>query len=282
MTSFWTLFKEFFKQKSKPAYLIFAIQAAAALVTIIMTMFSAGSMHNPQMFGEKTNVALACFLSFIVVFLGYSFIADFAYLIITSRSNEKINRSQTWRLVPMSDGKMYICNTLSSFVSLIYLVIMQAIVGLIGGLVMYASSNKLRKEVAWVIHHEATVDHWQDVNFGDFFLLLLFMILLGLLWYVIISFLHFTTRAVIDFLPFTSNKFVIFLIRAVVLIAVIYVLSKGINFIDEIGNNPFFLTNDTFASDIGVGVIELLIINIVLGALNYLLIDKFVEAKQNN
>ncbi|GAA3636156.1 hypothetical protein GCM10022297_13500 [Lactobacillus hamsteri] len=281
MTSFWTLFKEFFKQKSKPAYLIFVIQAAAALVTVIMTMFSS-EMQNPQMFGAKINVAVAWFLAFVVTFLGYSFFADFAYLIITSRSNEKINRSQTWRLVPMSNGKMYICNTLSSFVSLVYLAVMQAIVGLVGGLVMYASSSDLREELAKAIHHEATVDHWQDVNFGDLFLLLLFMVLLGLLWYVVISFLHFTTRAVIDFLPFISNKFVIFVIRVVVLVAVVYVLSKGMGFISEIGNNPLFLTDDSFASDIGVGVITLLIMNVVLGALNYILIDKFVEAKQNN
>lgn len=282
MTKFWTLFRELFKQKSKPAYMVFLIQAAAALVTLLISVTSTPHFNNAQMFDNKIPWFSAWILMYIVIFLMFSFIADFAYLLLTAWKNEKINCSQTWRLVPMSDGKIYLCNTLSSFCSFIYLIIMQAIIGLIGCLIAYASSNDIRKAIAQALHREAFIDHWADVNFGDFLILILFMILLGLFWYVIISFLHFTSRAVVDFLPMMSNKFIVFIIRAIVLIVIVYLLIWVMNMFGEISSNPWFFKNSSFASSFMPETIELLILNLVFGAANYALIDKFVEAKQNN
>lgn len=282
MTSFWTLFKAMFKQKSKPAYLIILIQAVAALATVFLTMLS-GGMQDPHINDIKVNVFIGWVLVYIGIFLMYSFFANGAYIIMTAWKNEKINRSQTWRLVPLSDGEIYICNTLSSFVSFVYLHVMQAIVGVIGGIIAYCASNDVRRAVARVIKYENEVDHWHiSANLGDFLLLVLFMILIGLMWYVMISFLHFTTRAVIDFLPFTSNKFLIFIIRLVVLIAVIYFMSFIFNLFGELGANPWYFKDNSFSSSLWPGVIELLVLNIGLGAINYFLVDKFVEAKQNN
>lgn len=281
MTKFWTLFKELFKQKSKPAYVIFLIQAAAALVSLLLTA-TTNSAANPQIFGNSIPWFAAWILIYICIFLMYSFLADFAYLLMTAWKNEKINRSQTWRLVPMSDGKIYLCNTLSSFCSFVYLIIMQAIVGLIGFIIAYVSSNEVRKSIAYVLHQEAVVDHWADIDIGDFLMLILFMILLGLFWYVIISFLHFTSRAVVDFLPMMSNKFIVFIIRAIVLIVVVYFLILVMNMFGELDSNPWYFKDYSFTSSLMPDIIELAILNLVIGAANYALINKFVEAKQNN
>ncbi|WP_127345603.1 hypothetical protein [Lactobacillus amylolyticus] len=282
MTKFWTLFRELFKQKSKPAYIVFLIQVAVALVTLFITATTTPNFKSAQMFGNKIPWLPAWILMYIVIFLMYSFIADFAYLLLTAWKNEKINCSQTWRLVPMSYGKIYLCNTLSSFCSFIYLVIMQSIVGLIGCLIAYASSNGIRKAIAYALHQEAVVDHWADVNIGDFLVLILFMILLGLFWYVIISFLHFTSRAIVDFLPMMSNKFIVFVIRAIVLIVIVYSVIWAMNMFGEIYSNPWFFKDSSFASSFMPETIELLIFDLIFGAANYALIDKFVEAKQNN
>lgn len=282
MTKFWTLFRELFKQKSKTAYWVFLIQAAAGLVSLLISATTTPNFKDAQIFGNSIPWFLAWILMYILIFLMYSFLADPIFLLMTAWKNEKINRSQTWRLVPMNDGKIYLCNSLSSFCSFIYLLIMQAVVGLIGFIIVYASSNEIRKAIAEGLHKEFVVDHVADIDISNFLILILFMILLGLFWYVIVSFLHFTSRAILDFLPMASNKLIIFIIRAAVLIVVVYFLIYSFELISEIGINPSFIQGNPFISNMAPSIISLAILDLLIGAANYVLINKFVEAKQNN
>lgn len=286
MTNFWTLFKSLFKQKSRSAYLILALQAAFSLVALIITAFSTSNSNKAaiQMYGHSDHISVfvVAIITFAGIFFVTTFFADFAYLIITAWKGEKINRSQTWRLVPMKDGMIYLCNTISSFCTFIYLIIMQFAVGLVCALISYLSSSAIRKDLALALKEGMNNHGLTSSDFSQLFFLVLFCILLGLFWYVIISLLHFTSRAIIDFLPFSSNKFMIFIIRALVLVAVVYFLIFATNAFGNLLSNPSFLSNNSLGSDLLPAIIQLFLLDVIIGGINYFLIDKFVEARQNN
>ncbi|WP_301049252.1 hypothetical protein [Lactobacillus intestinalis] len=272
MTSFGTLFRQLFLQKSRSAYLIFGIQFLAAFVLTILTLGSAG-LNNPKIDQTAINTVAGAFLTFIVLFLMLCFLTAPVYLVMTSWKNEKINRDQTWRLIPISSGKFYLSNTLSSFAAYIYLEIMQLVLMLVGFFGMYLASSEVRKGVSEVIA-EATNN---NADYGMLVEYLIIGLLLNLFWYVMISFYHFLSRSVIDFLPTASNRFVIFIIRVLVLVVVIYAL-----YFVSIGLSDLFihpLTDPGESFELLMTIVIFILFNVIFGGLNVLLINKFVEAK---
>ncbi len=280
MTSFGTFFRELFKEKSKSTYLVYLIQLAAAVVVTLLMMFNGDlfSSNRSQLAGVNVNGFCVFIISIVATFLGFSLLAEPIYLLMTSYRNEKINRSQTWRLVPMSDTKIYLCNTLSSFASYIYLGILQLLTSLIGGFLVYIGSGNVRKGVAEMFDELAK--HGANANWGQFWLFMfeffVLAILIGLFWYVVVSFYHFTYRAIIDFLP-QSNKFILFLIRAAVLIIVIILVYQVIAKFSQL----FDVLDISNEAMLGTAILEFFIFDLLFGGLNLWLIDKFVEAKQN-
>ena len=272
MTSFGTLFRQLFLQKSRSAYLIFGIQFLAAFVLTILTLGSAG-LNNPKIDQTAINTVAAAFLTFIVLFLMLCFLTAPVYLVMTSWKNEKINRDQTWRLIPISSGKFYLSNTLSSFAAYIYLEIMQLVLMLVGFFGVYLASSEVRKGVSEVIA-EATNN---NAEYGMLVEYLIIGLLLNLFWYVMISFYHFLSRSVIDFLPTASNRFVIFIIRVLVLVVVIYAL-----YFVSIGLSDLFihpLTDPGESFELLMTIVIFILFNVIFGGLNVLFINKFVEAK---
>lgn len=272
MTSFGTLFRQLFLQKSRSAYLIFGIQFLAAFVLTILTLGSAG-LNNPKIDQTAINTVAAAFLTFIVLFLMLCFLTAPVYLVMTSWKNEKINRDQTWRLIPISSGKFYLSNTLSSFAAYIYLEIMQLVLMLVGFFGVYLASSEVRKGVSEVIA-EATNN---NAEYGMLVEYLIIGLLLNLFWYVMISFYHLLSRSVIDFLPTASNRFVIFIIRVLVLVVVIYAL-----YFVSIGLSDLFihpLTDPGESFELLMTIVIFILFNVIFGGLNVLLINKFVEAK---
>ena len=272
MTSFGTLFRQLFLQKSRSAYLIFGIQFLAAFVLTILTLGSAG-LNNPKIDQTAINTVAAAFLTFIVLFLMLCFLTAPVYLVMTSWKNEKINRDQTWRLIPISSGKFYLSNTLSSFAAYIYLEIMQLVLMLVGFFGVYLASSEVRKGVSEVIA-EATNN---NAEYGMLVEYLIIGLLLTIFWYVMISFYHFLSRSVIDFLPTASNRFVIFIIRVLVLVVVIYAL-----YFVSIGLSDLFihpLTDPGESFELLMTIVIFILFNVIFGGLNVLLINKFVEAK---
>lgn len=252
--------------------MIFGIQFLAAFVLTILTLGSAG-LNNPKIDQTAINTVAAAFLTFIVLFLMLCFLTAPVYLVMTSWKNEKINRDQTWRLIPISSGKFYLSNTLSSFAAYIYLEIMQLVLMLVGFFGVYLASSEVRKGVSEVIA-EATNN---NAEYGMLVEYLIIGLLLNLFWYVMISFYHFLSRSVIDFLPTASNRFVIFIIRVLVLVVVIYAL-----YFVSIGLSDLFihpLTDPGESFELLMTIVIFILFNVIFGGLNVLLINKFVEAK---
>ncbi|MDK7090358.1 hypothetical protein QP369_24815, partial [Escherichia coli] len=89
---------------------------------------------------------------FAVMMLITSFIADFVYWIISSIKNEKINRSQTWRLIPVTDTKFLLSNFGTAFLTYIWLGILEAVT-IIVTLLPMLSDQDVRKAIGQASIH---------------------------------------------------------------------------------------------------------------------------------
>lgn len=274
MTSFGTLFRQLFKQKAKSAYLLIAIQLIASLVLTVLSLINDGSeMNHAQVAGVSIgNTVMTYLLSYGLIFLVIGIPVTLAYFVMTSWKNEKINRSQTWRLVPISSEKLYIANTLSSFAAFIYLNIIQAVITALISLVAYIGSDDLRKAVTLIFNE---LGREVNTNLGSTVEFIISAILLGLAAYITVSFYHFVTRAIIDFLPNKAAAFTAIVVRLVMMVLVIWLVAK---FFEVASNMYDSLFSVAAAGDAGVAVLFLLF-DIIFGGINIVLIKKFVEAK---
>ncbi|MDF7668301.1 hypothetical protein [Lactobacillus sp. ESL0703] len=275
MAVFERLFTELFKQKSKKAHLMIMLQFVSALVTTIFNYFeSTGEM---KFVLQKENG----FLPFLfAIFFAFSFLFLPIYLIVTSLQNERINHSQTWRLAPMSDANIYLDNTLSSFVNFIYLALLQTL----GSIFLFGLSylfNKRTKNGWDGMLAAIRKGNQSRATLTDLLGIVLIAILLGLLVYLVISFLNFTSQAIVDFLPAVSSKFIVTIIRLILIIAIMWLLTKVYLFVKPIVASPLSYLLGEKELELWPAVGLFTILDVILAAVNMFLISKFFEAKQN-
>lgn len=276
MTSFNTLFNRMFQEKSKSVYLIFLIQAFASLCLTIIGFVSGNGTPKFVNGNDTSNVNLVvAFLAvFAVMMLITSFVADFVYWIVSSIKNEKINRSQTWRLIPVSDTKFLLGNFGTAFLTYIWLGILETVTILITLLPML-SDQEVRKVLSHVSLNLSAHD-WQEMLAS-----LGLIILIGYAWYAIVSLLNLASRSIIDFLPGGSSKVLTFIIRVVVIIAIIWILGHAASIIFSVLGefSPFAVNN--YDIDYATTLLQFLVFDVVITLIDIFLLNKFVEAKQN-
>lgn len=276
MTSFNTLFNRMFQEKSKSVYLIFLIQAFASLCLTII-VFVSGNGTPEFVNGNDTsnvNLVVAFLAVYAVMMLITSFMADFVYWIVSSIKNEKINRSQTWRLIPVSDTKFLLGNFGTAFLTYIWLGILETVTILITLLPML-SDQEVRKVLSHVSLNLSAHD-WQEMLAS-----LGLIILIGYAWYAIVSLLNLASRSIIDFLPGGSSKVLTFIIRVVVIIAIIWILGHAASIIFSVLGefSPFAVNN--YDIDYATTLLQFLVFDVVITLIDIFLLNKFVEAKQN-
>ena len=276
MTSFNTLFNRMFQEKSKSVYLIFLIQAFASLCLTII-VFVSGNGTPEFVNGNDTsnvNLVVAFLAVYAVMMLITSFVADFVYWIVSSIKNEKINRSQTWRLIPVSDTKFLLGNFGTAFLTYIWLGILETVTILITLLPML-SDQEVRKVLSHVSLNLSAHD-WQEMLAS-----LGLIILIGYAWYAIVSLLNLASRSIIDFLPGSSSKVLTFIIRVVVIIAIIWILGHAASIIFSVLGefSPFAVNN--YDIDYATTLLQFLVFDVVITLIDIFLLNKFVEAKQN-
>ena len=276
MTSFNTLFNRMFQEKSKSVYLIFLIQAFASLCLTII-VFVSGNGTPEFVNGNDTsnvNLVVAFLAVYAVMMLITSFVADFVYWIVSSIKNERINRSQTWRLIPVSDTKFLLGNFGTAFLTYIWLGILETVTILITLLPML-SHQEVRKVHSHVSLNLSAHD-WQEMLAS-----LGLIILIGYAWYAIVSLLNLASRSIIDFLPGGSSKVLTFIIRVVVIIAIIWILGHAASIIFSVLGefSPFAVNN--YDIDYATTLLQFLVFDVVITLIDIFLLNKFVEAKQN-
>ncbi|MDF7668302.1 hypothetical protein [Lactobacillus sp. ESL0703] len=275
MTVFNHLFKELFKQKNRNANAVIIIQLISALAITIISFVAEGRYE-----AEYWKMVLPMFT---FLFAVTSIIALPIYLVVTCYKNEHVNRSQTWRLAPISDEMFYLDNTLSSFISVIYLLIVQIIVtAIFAGISFLLFNENLNDTFQSFIDGFKAGSHWHfNIIIGNVLQIICLTILISLFTYLIVSFLNFSTRAIVDYLPGISSKAAVTVLRLVLIIVIAKLLEK----IFELFSNLLLSPTNFLFGDINItlnGIIFLfLVIDIVLLLANMLLINKFFEAEQN-
>ena len=274
MTSFNTLFNRMFQEKSKSVYLIFLIQAFASLCLTIIVFVSGNGTPEFVNGNDTSNVNLVVAFLAVYAVLITSFVADFVYWIVSSIKNEKINRSQTWRLIPVSDTKFLLGNFGTAFLTYIWLGILETVTILITLLPML-SDQEVRKVLSHVSLNLSAHD-WQEMLAS-----LGLIILIGYAWYAIVSLLNLASRSIIDFLPGGSSKVLTFIIRVVVIIAIIWILGHAASIIFSVLGefSPFAVNN--YDIDYATTLLQFLVFDVVITLIDIFLLNKFVEAKQN-
>lgn len=109
----------------------------------------------------------------------------------------------------------------------------------------------------------------------------LLVILFGLSCYLIVSFLNFSSRSLIDFLPRIKSTIAVNFIRFLLIIIISWLLYKIIN---SIGPIVDIYNGVASAADINLRrvILEYFGFDLIILLVNTFIFSKFVEAKQNN
>ncbi|MDF7638453.1 hypothetical protein PT285_03260 [Lactobacillus sp. ESL0791] len=274
MNIFGHLFAVLFRQKTRITHRVWLLQLVAVLVTMIIVVWGTEITRDTLM----NAFGLCFFLLF--------FVSNAIYLLVTCWQNEKFNRSQTWRLVPVKDRYIYLANTFSSFIAFVYLDVLEVIEFFLGLFCLYPASKYWLNETGQFIGKI-----FSGSEFGKAVEVACVLLLMGLAVYLIVSFLNFSQRALIDFWPAGSSKLVIFLTRLLLIIVVSWLVINGWQILAHLDANiehvlfnipyrylPDYNNKINLSGDLGL----FLLFDIVTLFLNMVLLDKFVEARPNN
>ena len=183
MTSWWQLFKVFCKQKSKSVY--FSSFCLGLVGMIFMT----------------------------------TFLAEGVLGILTTIKNERFNKSKTWHLIPISNGRYFTANIASSTLELIWLGVLNLITIIVLGVIALPGMhpNKWLGEMVNTIGKGISTSEFSQM-LSYLISIVVFLVLIAIAWYLMISFLNFSSSAIVNFLPKASNKLVLFFVRAITII----------------------------------------------------------------
>ena len=196
MTSWWQLFKVFCKQKSKSVYLIFIFQLISSLALIIM----AKPVNSNNFYSDAGLIKVSDFSSFCLGLVGMifmtTFLAEGVLGILTTIKNERFNKSKTWHLIPISNGRYFTANIASSTLELIWLGVLNLITIIVLGVIALPGMHPNK----WL---------GEMVN-----KVVIFFFAYNLMFF----FINFYSSAIVNFLPKASNKLVLFFVRAITII----------------------------------------------------------------
>ena len=275
MTSNKALFKQMFLQKRRYADLVLLVQVFAVAFMFLMGIIFRGN-SNPinnisSVFAGNDNIWD------LILGLGVltTFFVDITFLGLMCWQNEKINLSQTWQLIPASSSKIWIFNIISSIVECAYIFVIQVVIGLIV-LIIDSYSHHINPfsgtsfganisfvESAWALIEE-----------------LLALVGLCLIIFSFVSLINFLTRTITDQLPVKNTTGIRLVVMAILVIVGVIIAMQINDQMMTIYYNHLAAHSETIDMDnIGLAALEYWIGSILLGIINCLLIQKFVEPK---
>lgn len=266
MTSFGAILKQMLKTKSKGVYIAIGLQLIGAIISSVLFMIN--------------NHSVPVVIVPLIHFVTWGVAAGFCYFIYTIFQNEKINTSQTWRLIPISDTKFYLSNILSAVITYIYFLAIELIAVLVLVAVVFFSNSAEHNKFFAV---NAPADFWANFDWIIVINVVCILLLTGILTYLTFSLINFSSRTIIDFLPIAKSRAILIVTRLII-VSIVFIL------VSKIGSSltsliQWLLMHNRAGSSQYVSLfyvdISLAIIILIFGAVNIWLINKFVEAKIN-
>ncbi|MGJ3210455.1 ABC transporter permease [Lactobacillus gasseri] len=198
MTSFSSIFKELTKSKLR------LVRRLALLQIVVGVLLGFWALLKMAFQGESKSYMLTAFITITPLF-------DLAYLFLSSRKNEQVYASQTWRLAPIKNSALLFANLGSAIIDGIFLVILQIVMIVIAGLPVIIT-NEFWQTTFKNFGSIGEGKLWQDIHLADLLSVILLIILIGMFIYLAVSLINFTGKIVSDFLPEKISKLVYFLV----------------------------------------------------------------------
>ena len=277
MATFSSIFKELTKSKVR------LVRRLAILQVVVGILLGFWALFNSAFEGESKAYFLVAFLMITPLF-------DIAYLALSSRKNEEVYSSQTWRLAPIKESSLLFANLLSAIVNGLYLVVLQI------GMILASGIPVMGTNEFWKITFKnfGSIGEgklWQEMHVMDLLSSIALIVLIGMFIYLAVSLINFTGKIVSDFLPERISKLVYFLV--VVLLGCIGLIFL-INTYDFIFTSlTGFLQNGMFLTTLSKDAIDVrsdltsnyltlfivLGVDIILVLVNIILLNKYHEAR---
>lgn len=274
MTSAKALFKQMFLQNRRYAHLVLLVQTFAVIFMFFMDLIlnhqNSITEFSNTFFRGKSDNPLEIILGLGII---TTIFADIIFTGLLCWQNEKINLSQTWHIVPISDVKLWLINIFSSIAECAYIFIIQVLVGAI--VFMLDLGGSLFKEITKIFFKAS---FWVTVEqFGE---QILYLVGLVLVIFTFVSFANLLTRTITDQLPIKNTTTIKLSVMAILVIIAVTIALK-LN--DQL--TMFYIhyaVNDAIANVwdwFRISILEYWIVAIVLGLIDSFLISKFVEPK---
>ncbi|MDN5956270.1 MAG: ABC transporter permease [Lactobacillus sp.] len=274
MTSFSALFKQMFVQKRRYAHLVLLVQTFAVIFMFLMDLITSNNFAKGFLVFAQNSHPKFCDIIFALGIITTA-IGDLVFLGLLCWQNEKINLSQTWHLIPVSDIKLWWINILTSVVQCAYIFVIQVVLGiivLIFDCMSYGPSfSTMNKKVgfSW---------SWPDVM--GVIEMPLSLIGLVLIIFCFVSFVDLLTRTITDQLPGKNSTVIKIFVMAILVIIGVTIAFKINDQLTAAYMRHLMKNSNGYSVDtLPMAIIEFFAGSIILGAINSFLIEKFVEPK---
>ena len=276
MTSFKSLFGRFFVEKAKNVYSFLIIQTVGALAFSVFGLLI-GTGKISEFLNSYTELLPDWLMGFCL--LGVFFVIFFFIYIIVK--NEKINHNQTWRLTAISDEKFYIANSLSTFATFVYFIILNIIVA---GILLTASffmDKDFRNSCERMFKQFRPNFEPNTIRF--IFDIMLLLLLCCFFISLLISFLNFSSKAIMDYLPVASSGLIVKLLHIFIVIVIAWLFTKVEKiFVDQVlGSLLNFLNfNPAYNNALPYVNVIVVVVNLIMLVINIFLFKYFFEAEE--
>lgn len=198
----------------------------------------------------------------IIVFISTSFFMNLGFLVNCSVTASKFLKKQTYRLLPMKDGYLYLANTASDFLNGLLLIAIESIIGIL--IVHFISFNFSKVLIG---------SFKLSVNTMSIVLTTISILLLSsfMLYCMLITCLL-LTKICMDFLPIVLQNIRKF-ISVIIYITMLLVFSRIIEYFKSLLYNESNQSTLVFFYIIGI---------IIIIGINYFIFNKYHEADVNN
>ncbi len=208
MTNFLSITKSLTKRKLHIVNRVLLIDLIAIILTILFKVYQ----------GDLKSVDP------LLISGSYAVIAFFVAFILISRSLEHIYTSDSFRLVPISDTRLYNTNLLSAVISYAYLTVIEIIIVTVSTLMDIPGLTRAIGDLTFSSPHNA----WKYLHVGEALEVTLgvaaFFAAMVIFAWTTISFIHLIADSLANFLPDGRQRFYRFILYVVVIIGMLYIV----------------------------------------------------------
>jgi len=255
MTSFKHVFQATWQPKFRTANLFVFFELLAIVLTMVYEIWH-GGLTNLEMVGPV---------------VGWGSLFGFIICLLVTFKSEKMLVSDTYRLLPASDTKLYLTSQLTSLLIFLYTAVIQAVLLVIG---LAMTGNSVRTWFRLNMNLHLTAQNWHQIQVYGFSVTLWGLAVI--LWLLVfITLIHLGTEAISAFIPGASQK----VVKLILGIVLIWAVIAFMNLVSHLENNLMRIVSDSGVVNMNLDLAGLLIGVLLVGALNIYLLHRWVEAR---